>query len=256
MTDVLLQLATVSKSYRGVPAVSDVDLEVRAGERLAIIGPNGAGKSTLFGMMAGEHRPTSGRVLFGGRDVTGWVPSRRSTAGISRTFQVARLFDSMSVRENMMVAALSARRRPHAWDAFSRHRRAEKTVDELLAQTGLEALADSGTATLAQGARKSLELIMAIAQEPRVLLLDEPTAGMSYDDARSAVTLLNELLDARPELTIVLTAHDMDVIHRVARRVVLMARGRVVLEGTPAEVAAHETTRELYLGRQKGTVQA
>lgn len=256
MSAPLIALAAVSKSYRGAPAVRDVDLAVPAGERLAIIGPNGAGKSTLFGMIAGEHRPTSGRVSFGGQDVTQWNPSRRASAGISRTFQVARMFDSMTARENLVMAAMSARRRPRGWDTFLRHREAEKVADELLEQVGLSGLADAGTATLAQGARKSLELAMAIAQRPRLLLLDEPTAGMSYDDARSAVTLLNELLDARPELTIVLTAHDMDVIHRVAERVVLMARGAVVLEGTPAEVAAHPKTRELYLGREKGAAKS
>ena len=245
----LMELDTVSKRYRGVNAVTDVSLQVRAGERLAVIGPNGAGKSTLFGMMAGEHRPTAGTVRFDGVDVTRWVPSKRASAGISRTFQVARLFDSMTVRQNLFMAAYGARRRPHVWDAFSRQRSSWSTADDLLEQTGLGAIADRGSATLAQGARKTLELAMAIAQRPRLLLLDEPTAGMSFEDARSAVTLLNQLLEAHPDLTVVLTAHDMDVIHRVARRVVLMARGQVVLEGTPAEVADHPTTRELYLGR-------
>jgi len=249
MTGTLVRLNGVTKHYRGVRAVQGVDLEVAAGERLAIIGPNGAGKSTLFGMIAGEHRPTAGRVFFADRDVTSWNPSRRASAGISRTFQVARLFDAMTVRQNLVIAALSAHRRPRAWDAFVRHRSAERTADALLERVGLAHVAGSGTSTLAQGARKSLELAMAIAQSPRLLLLDEPTAGMSYEDARSAVTMLNQLLDETPDLTIVLTAHDMDVIQRVARRVVLMARGKVVLDGTPEHVAGHATTRELYLGR-------
>lgn len=247
----VMKLHGVSKSYRGVHAVTDVSLSVTPGERLAVIGPNGAGKSTLFGMMAGEHRPTSGRVELEGRDITAWSPSRRASAGISRTFQVARLFDSMTVRQNLFEASLNATRRPRVWDAFGRHRRAWQVADDLMAKTGLHELADTGTATLAQGARKTLELAMAVAQQPRLLLLDEPTAGMSFEDARAAVTLLNELLADRPDLTIVLTAHDMDVIHRVARRVVLMARGKVVLDGTPAEVASHPTTSELYLGRHK-----
>jgi len=251
MTGDVAVLEGVSKAYRGVKAVTDVSLTVAPGERLAIIGPNGAGKSTLFGMIAGEHRPTGGRVLFDGTDVTSWAPSKRSKAGISRTFQVARLFDSMTVRDNIFTAALAGRRRPRAWDSFSQHREAWAITDELIEQSSLGDFADTSSATLAQGARKTLEMAMAIAQQPRLLLLDEPTAGMSYEDARSAVTLLIGLLDARPELTIVLTAHDMDVIHRIARRVVLMARGQVVLEGTPAEVSDHPTTRELYLGRAK-----
>jgi branched-chain amino acid transport system ATP-binding protein len=200
-------------------------------------------------MVAGEHRPTAGTVVFDGADVTAWTPSRRASAGISRTFQVARLFDSMTVRDNLVMAAWSARRRPRCWDAFAGHRAARAVADDLIEQTGLEGVAHASSATLAQGARKTLELAMSIAQSPRLLLLDEPTAGMSFEDARAAVTLLGRLLDSRPEMTIVLTAHDMDVIHRLARRVVLMARGRVVLDGSPAEVASHETTRELYLGR-------
>jgi len=122
MTGHLATVEQVSKSYRAVNAVTEVSLQVSPGERLAIIGPNGAGKSTLFGVIAGEHRPTAGRVTFGGTDVTAWAPSRRASAGISRTFQVARLFDSMTVRENLFLAALSGRRRPRSWDAFSSSR--------------------------------------------------------------------------------------------------------------------------------------
>lgn len=251
MSETLIALDGVAKSYRGVQAVSDVDLAVAPGERLAVIGPNGAGKSTLFGMIAGEHRPTEGRIRFDGKDITRWAPSRRTRAGISRTFQVARLFGSMSVRENVLLAVRSARRSPHCWDALARHRSDWAAADEYLAQVGLSDLSTTPCDVLAQGARKSLEMAMAIAQAPRVLLLDEPTAGMGYDDARNAVDLLCRLLDDRPELTIVLTAHDMDVVHRVARRVVLMARGRTVLDGTPREVAEHDTTRELYLGRSQ-----
>jgi branched-chain amino acid transport system ATP-binding protein len=248
MSDYAMSLRHVSKDYQGVKAVSDVSIVVRHGERLAVIGPNGAGKSTVFGMMAGEHRPTAGTVHFDDHDVTRWTPSRRARAGISRTFQVARLFDSMTVRENLFMAAFSTRRRPRMWDAMAGHRKARATADELLEQAELTADADATAATLGQGGRKTLEMAMAIAQRPRLLLLDEPTAGMSLEDAQAAVVQLNALLDARPELTIVLTAHDMDVVNRLAGRVVLMARGQVVLEGTPTEVSAHATTRELYLG--------
>lgn len=249
MSDSLFVLEGVSKAYREVKAVTDVDLRIAPAERLAVIGPNGAGKSTLFGMIAGEHRPTDGRITYEGRDITRWPPSRRAAAGISRTFQVARLFGSMSVRENVHLAVRSARRSPHCWDALAQHRSTWSATDECLERVGLTDLASVTSGVLAQGARKSLEIAMAIAQAPRVLLLDEPTAGMGYDDARGTVDLLCRLLDTRPELTIILTAHDMDVVHRVAQRVVLMARGRTILDGTPDEVACHATTRELYLGR-------
>jgi branched-chain amino acid transport system ATP-binding protein len=249
MSTTLLSLSGVTKEYRGVKAVQGIDLEVTAGERLAIIGPNGAGKSTLFGMIAGEHRPTAGTVQYLDRDITSWNPSRRTSTGISRTFQVARLFDSMTVRENLVIAAYSAQRRPRVWDAFVRNGSAEQAADVLLDRMNLRHIENSRTSAIAQGARKSLELGMAIIQKPTLLLLDEPTAGMSYEDARGATELLNTLLDDAPEMTIVLTAHDMDVINRVAQRVVLMARGKVVLDGTPQHVAGHETTQELYLGR-------
>ena len=248
MSDVVV-LSGVSKSYGGVPAVQDVDLRVTAGERLAIIGPNGAGKSTLFGTIAGEHRPTTGTVHVEGRDVSRDRSSRRAMAGLSRTFQVARLFATMTVRENLFMAALTGQRRGiRFWDMFSTHDEVGERVERALADSGLEDLAETPAAALAQGARKTLEMAMAVVQDPRILLLDEPTAGMGFEDARAATAQLKALLDARREMTIILTAHDMEVIHSIAERVVLMANGQVVLEGTPQEVADHETTKALYLG--------
>ncbi|WP_229052382.1 ABC transporter ATP-binding protein [Aeromicrobium sp. Leaf350] len=249
----IVVLEGVGKSYGGVPAVTDVNLEVAEGERLAIIGPNGAGKSTLFGTIAGEHRPTTGRVTFDGRDVTRHRSSSRAMAGMSRTFQVARLFPTMSVRDNLFMAALTGQRRGiKFWDMFSGHREVHERVDRAMEDSSLTELADAQASALAQGARKTLEMAMAIVQEPRILLLDEPTAGMGYEDARAATTQLKRMLDGRRDMTIILTAHDMDVIHSLAERVVLMANGQVVLEGTPREVAEHETTKALYLGHGGG----
>ncbi len=246
----LVVVDAVSKEYAGVNAVTDVSLTVATGERLAVIGPNGAGKSTLFGMIAGEHRPTKGRVWFAGSDVTAWTPSKRASAGLSRTFQVARLFTSMTVRENVYMAALTGpggvRIRP--WDSRLRHRKVWQLVDEVLESTSLSPLADASAASLAQGARKTLEMAMAVAQQPVLLLLDEPTAGMSHEDALGAVQQLKKLVQDQPDLTIVLTAHDMEVVFALADRVVLMAGGRTVVDGTPAEVAADPRTREIYLG--------
>lgn len=247
MTD-LVELRKVGKAYAGVNAVGEVSLTVPVGQRLAIIGPNGAGKSTLFGMIAGEHRPSRGQVFFAGRDVTGWVPSKRAGAGISRTFQVARLFTSMTVRENVFMAALAHHKGVRCWDRAAAHREVWSEVDRLLERTSLASIADRSAATLAQGARKSLEMAMAVAQQPKLLLLDEPTAGMSYDDARGAVRVLRSLLDDDPGLTMIVTAHDMEVVFALAERVVLMARGEKVLDGSPDEVAAHPKTKEIYLG--------
>lgn len=248
----VISVKGVSKSYGGVLAISDIDLEIVKGERIAIIGPNGAGKSTLFGTIAGEHRPTKGRIEFGERDVTSWPPSRLTKAGLSRTFQVARLFGSMSVRDNLIIAA-TACQKPQSvwWDSFAKHDpKVLERVDRALGRTSLTGLADQKAATLAQGARKTLELAMAIVQDPKVLLLDEPTAGMSLDDAKGTIQTLVAICRDQPDLTVVITAHDMEVIFAVADRVVLMAQGKVVLEGTPDEVTAHETTHEVYLGGQ------
>ncbi|MDB5876442.1 MAG: hypothetical protein JWQ07_5884 [Ramlibacter sp.] len=250
----LISVRGVAKSYGGVLAISDIDLDIAQGERVAIIGPNGAGKSTLFGTIAGEHRPTKGRIVFDGRDVTSWPPSRLTKAGLSRTFQVARLFGSMTVRDNLIVAATACRGGQGAWwDSFDKQDPAViERVDRALGRTSLTGLADQEAATLAQGARKTLELAMAIVQEPKVLLLDEPTAGMSLDDARATIQALVGICRDQPDVTVVITAHDMDVIFAVAERVVLMAQGKVVLDGTPDEVTGHAITHEVYLGSKHG----
>lgn len=248
----LVSVRGVSKSYGGLLAIADVDLDVTRGERVAIIGPNGAGKSTLFGTIAGEHRATKGRILFEGSDVTTWPPSRLTKAGLSRTFQVARLFGTMTVRENLVVAATASRGKQVVWwDSFHRYDAdVLARVDHALGRTSLTAVADQLADTLPQGARKTLELAMAIVQDPKVLLLDEPTAGMSLDDALGTIRTLRTICRDQPDLTVIITAHDMDVIFAVAERVVLMAQGEIVLQGTPDEVTAHPITHEVYLGGQ------
>jgi branched-chain amino acid transport system ATP-binding protein len=248
----VISVRGVAKSYAGVLAISDIDLEIAHGERVAIIGPNGAGKSTLFGTIAGEHRPTKGRIFFEGGDVTSWPPSRLTKAGLSRTFQVARLFGSMSVRDNLVIAATARRGRQVTWwDTFAKYDATVlERVELALSRTSLSELAHQEASTLAQGARKTLELAMAIVQEPKVLLLDEPTAGMSLDDAKGTIDTLVAICRDQPEMTVVITAHDMEVIFAVAERVVLMAQGKVVLDGSPDEVTDHPITREVYLGGQ------
>ena len=171
---------------------------------------------------------------------------------MSRTFQVARLFGSMTVQDNLIVAATATRERQVIWwDTFEKHDpEVLARVDRALGRTSLTGLAHQKAATLPQGARKTLELAMAIVQEPKVLLLDEPTAGMSLDDAQGTIATLVTICRDQPAMTVVITAHDMEVIFAVAERVVLLAQGKVVLDGTPAEVTAHATTREVYLGGQ------
>lgn len=244
-----LVLQGISKSYGGIHAVSDVNFSVERGEHLAIIGPNGAGKSTLFGMIAGEHVPTAGTVTFDGVDITNDRPSKRALNGISRTFQVARMFGESSVYENVLLAALAAEGRGLRWyDRFRSNDAAAERTERILVQTGLASTSTQQASTLAQGDRKRLEMAMALVQQPKILLLDEPTAGMSYEDSIATIGLLQQVCQGDPDLTVILTAHDMEVIFAVSERVILLAQGRTEVEGTPDEVAAHPRTREVYLG--------
>jgi branched-chain amino acid transport system ATP-binding protein len=251
MTDVLVARHIV-KRYPNVLAVQDVSCEVAGGEVLAVIGPNGAGKTTLFNVVAGEQRPNRGKVEAFGHDVTGWSASRRARLGIARTFQVSRLFPDSTVWGNVAVAVDAAEGSwSHGWNKFSGRRGpVRRRVSAALDEAGLTELAGVRANSLSHGDKKRLELAMALAQDPVLLLLDEPTAGMSYQDAQSTVVLLNKIHAERPGLSMLITAHDMEVVFGTASRVLLMAEGQIVLSGTPAEVAMDEKTINLYLGQE------
>jgi branched-chain amino acid transport system ATP-binding protein len=248
--EIILKVENASKVYFGNLAVKDMSLEVRVGETLAVIGPNGAGKSTFFGLIAGEHTSTRGRIIFNGRDVTGATAHSRARLGMSRTFQVAHLFASRTVVEHLKLA-ISAKSKGYRRliDNFDRtSKRRQELIDKTLDELGLRAVSNDLASSLAQGDRKRLELAMAIVQEPRLLLLDEPTAGMSNEDVLLTVETFKAVQRAAPDLTIVLTGHDMEVLFALASRIILMADGEMVLDGTPDEVANSEIAREVYLG--------
>jgi branched-chain amino acid transport system ATP-binding protein len=246
----LLDVAGIAKAFDGRTVVSEVSIAVTAGETVAIIGPNGAGKSTLFGLIAGEYRASAGRISLDSADITGWPAHRRARAGLSRTFQVARLFATRTVVEHLHLALASKRRRYRfSLDSFESFSAANMPmVDEALDQMGLAAIRESLAGDLAQGNRKRLELAMAMIQTPRLLLLDEPTAGMSNEDCQITVELLRAIRDRDPELAIVITGHDMDVLFSLSERIVLMADGQLMLDGSPDEVSSSEVTRRVYLG--------
>lgn len=249
MSEPILRVRGVSKSYGSVHAVRGVDLEVAQAECVSIIGPNGAGKSTLFGTIAGEHRATSGSIEFEGRDVTSWSAARLARHGVSRTFQVARMFPSRSVEDNITLArGVSEGRGARFWDQLGRADATRQRVGEVLEGLELADLSQALAGVLAQGDRKRLELAMALVQDPRMLLLDEPTAGMSLEDTVHTIETLQRIRAEHGGMTIVLTAHDMDVVFALSDRVVLMGQGQVVIEGTPSEVEQAPETRELYLG--------
>ncbi len=255
----LLAVEGVSKSYPGVQALYRVSLAVTAGEVLAIIGPNGAGKSTLFGVISGEQRPDEGQVVFAERPITGIGLHRAARAGISRAFQVPHIYLGLTVAENLLTACIAAERtagrrlRPGAF--LHPARRFADRVAALTEEIGLLGREAQRAGTLSHGDKKRLELAMALAIEPRLLLLDEPTAGMSPEETRAMVALIKQLHLGRG-LTVVLTEHDMTVVFSLAERLVVLNRGEVIAAGRPDAVRADPKVVEVYLGKSEVTADA
>lgn len=247
---IALEMQGVHKNYGGPPVVQDVSLQITQGETVAIIGPNGAGKTTLFGVMAGEHRATRGTITLFGQNVTRAGATRMSRLGVVRTFQVARYFLEKSVEQNIYIsrdARAKAYRNP-----FGKRPRSSAAADRALETIGLTPMRRRTSSTLSHGDRKNLEIAMALTQEPQVLLLDEPTAGMGAEDVPRTIELLQGLKRANPELTMIITAHDMDVVFALADRVVLLANGKIAIEGDPDDVRSATLTKEIYLGNSYG----
>jgi branched-chain amino acid transport system ATP-binding protein len=236
-----LELRDVRKSFGGIRAVDGVSLCVGAGERVAVIGPNGAGKSTLFGLISGELQADAGEVLLAGRSLRGVAPARRARLGLGRTFQSARLFEGLSVRENIELAQVAGARGGGDGDGDG------DGVGRALAEVELGGEEEREAGALAQGERKRLELAMVLAGEPKVLLLDEPTAGMGGEE-RAAIMALVVGAVARRGLTMVFSEHDMDTVFAHAQRVVVMDRGKQIADGTPEVVRRDERVRRVYLG--------
>jgi branched-chain amino acid transport system ATP-binding protein len=236
----------VSKAFGGLRAVDGVELAVRPGERRALIGPNGAGKTTLFNLISGALPVTLGRIELFGRDVTRMPPHRRAALGLTRTFQISNLFSTLSVRENCLLAvqALSpvklAMYRP-----LTGYRALHARVDEVLDAVGLLDRAGATVRNLSHGEQRQLEIGLALAGRPRVLLLDEPTAGLSPAESGSMARMLARL---DPAITVLIIEHDMDIALEIARHVTVLHYGRVIADGTRDAVRADPTVREIYLG--------
>jgi branched-chain amino acid transport system ATP-binding protein len=246
MSAVCLRTEQLRKHYGGLRAVDGVDLEVREGERRAVIGPNGAGKTTLFHLLSGEVPASGGRILLFGRDVTRLPSFRRAALGVGRTYQVTNLFPRLSVLENTLLATLGLRR--EKYDPFSplaKHREPMEDARRLLEEFGLWEKRDWPIGSLSYGEQRQLEIILALAGRPRLLLLDEPTAGLSPAETQ-AVTQLIRGLDSR--ITVLLIEHDMDVAFQVAQRITVLHFGRVLAEGTVEEVRANPEVQAIYLG--------
>ncbi len=242
----MLQVTDLSKFFGGVRAVDGVSFHVDAGELLALIGPNGAGKSTCFNLLNGQLPPDGGSVKLDGREITGRSPRAIWRLGVSRTFQVTATFGSMSVRENVQMVLLSQQRRLlNLWRTAADQYRDEALA--LLGQVGMADQAERACSLLAYGDLKRLELAMALASGPRLLLMDEPTAGMAPKE-RDELMALTARLTAERQLGVLFTEHSMDVVFRYAHRMLVMARGRVIAQGDPASVRDNAEVRAVYLG--------
>ena len=249
MTDVLLRIEALSKRFGGVLASDAISLEVPAGELHAIIGPNGAGKTTLIGQLAGEIAPDDGRIEFAKADITRLPAWRRSRLGLARSFQITSLFPDFSALDNVALAVQA-----HAGHSFRfwRDARGEPGLREparaALARLAIAERADVLVSRLSHGEHRQLELAVALATRPRMLLLDEPMAGMGPDESARMVATLREL---KGKLTILLIEHDMKAVFALADRITVLVYGRIIASGTPEAIRADEKVREAYLGEQE-----
>jgi branched-chain amino acid transport system ATP-binding protein len=246
MTDYALEADGLRKAYGGLVVINGVTLRLAAGARHALIGPNGAGKSTLVGLLSGVLKPNAGSVRFSGQDVTRWSPAQRVRLGLVRTFQVSNLFTGLTALENVFLAVseyAGASYRP--WRPASGERELIERADTILSQIGLGAFRQRRVDELAYGQQRLLEIAIALALEPKVLLLDEPTAGIPSAE----VGLILDALDRLPtEIAILLIEHDMQVVKRFASQVTVLVEGRTLTTGAPLEVMQSEEVRAVYLG--------
>ena len=241
-----LAVRGLDKSFGGLRVTADVDLVVEPGERRLIIGPNGAGKTTLFNLITGELRPDHGSIAVFDRDITRTPSRRRPHLGIARTYQIITLFPRDSLLRNVTLSLLGLS--PLRWNPFVRLERRAPLIAharDVLARVGLEHLAERPLAQTSYGERRRVEIAMALAQNPKILLLDEPFAGLSIDERRDVLRLVNGI---PRDVTIVMIEHDMDVALDFAERITVLHFGAVVVEGTRAEVVADPRTKEIYLG--------
>ena len=245
----LLDVQHLNKAFGGNQAVNDVSFSLQAGELLALIGPNGAGKSTTFNLVNGQLSPDSGSITLDGVSLLGRKPHELWRMGVSRTFQMAQTFGSLTVAENVQMALLSADGKSLSpWQRATHYRRADAL--QLLEQVQLDTQVNRPCNALAYGDVKRLELAMALANQPRLLLMDEPTAGMAPDERHALMALTRSLVNQRG-VAVLFTEHSMDVVFEHADRVLVMARGALIAQGTPAQVQADPQVQAVYFGSGK-----
>jgi branched-chain amino acid transport system ATP-binding protein len=249
VSEPLLKVEGLTKRFGGIVASDNITIDVRVGELHAIIGPNGAGKTTLIGQLTGEIVPNAGRIEFAGTDVTTLPVYLRSALGLARSFQITSLFPDFTALDNVALAVQA-----HAGHSFRFWRDARKEPDlrdparAALGRVGLAARADSLVASMSHGEHRQLELAMALATKPRVLLLDEPMAGLGPDESSRMVPMLRTL---KQEVSILLIEHDMEAVFALADRISVLVYGRVIASGSPADIRANAEVRQAYLGEQE-----
>jgi len=248
MSEPILRTEGLSKRFGGLLAVDNVSFSIAGSMLHAIIGPNGAGKTTFFNLVSGLLSPSEGRVFFYGRDITGLKPHQISRLGVKRTLQIKSVFPQLTVAENLWITAHAGRRFLHPFRTAANDRETVEKVERTLAQIGLSALAGRQAGTLSYGDVALLEIGMAMISEPRLLLLDEPTCGMSPAETARAVGKIRELSRS---IHIVIIEHDMEVVFEIADDITVMAQGGILARGSPEQIAADERVREAYLGREE-----
>ncbi len=244
-----LKVIDVKKQFGALAAVGGVSLCVAQGERRAVIGPNGAGKTTFFNLISGALPPTAGTIRFNGQDVTGLPDWKRVRLGLARTFQKNNLFLSLTTYENVRIAV--QRQLGTSYNmlrALARHKQVNERVEQILEAVGLSDRAQIVVANLSYGEQRQIEVALALATEPKILLLDEPTAGMSASETNRMIDLIKKM---PPELTLIIVEHDMEVVFAIANRITVLHLGMILTEGTPQEVQSDSRVREVYLGEEE-----
>lgn len=244
---VVLRIDKLSKDFSGLQVLSSVTLDVLEGERHVIIGPNGAGKTTLFNIITGLYKPTRGRILFLDRDITALPPQKIVRLGLSRSFQIINIFPHMTVYENVRNAIVSKLGlRFNCATLLGRHKTIVSETERVLDVFGLKQVKDAVAADLSYGTQRHLELSLALALEPVLIMLDEPTAGLNSEESRNTVRLIREVTEGR---TLVMVEHDMDVVFNLADRITVLSNGTVLTTGAPKEIRENEQVKKVYLGR-------
>ncbi|MCK4793039.1 MAG: ABC transporter ATP-binding protein [Desulfobacteraceae bacterium] len=245
----LLEIKDVDKDFSGLEVLFGVNLTVEQGERHAVIGPNGAGKSTLFNLITGKYRVSRGKIFFKEEEITNWSPFKVCRHRLARSFQVTNLFPNMTVYENIRNAILS--KKGIRFNMFSRLKNLKEVADEttaLLKTIGLEEFPDTPAGELAYGHQRALEIGVTLATDPELILLDEPTAGMTTEETREAVRLIDRVTKGK---TLVIIEHDMDVVFSISDRVTVLYYGKILATGAPQEIRENEEVKKAYLGSKK-----